>query len=106
VKIAAFVDGLKVAAVDDKTFWEGKPELELWKGALDAGEHVLTVDVAYRGNGHGVFSYFDNYHYNARSSTRFRLDDGARLQMLVDVLDKGGMNTSFDQRLLIAFAQR
>jgi hypothetical protein len=106
MKISAFVDGRKVVAVDDKTFWEGKPQIELWQGELEAGAHVLTVEVAYRGNGHGVFSYFDNYHYDVRSSTQFRLEDGPRLQMMVDLIDKGGMNTSFDKRLLLAFAQR
>jgi len=106
MKISTFVDGHKVAAVDDKTVWEGKPEIELWKGALEAGEHVLTVEVAYRGNGHHVFSYFDKYHYDVRSSTKFRLDEGPRLQMLVDLIDKGGMNTSFEKRLLLVFAQR
>jgi hypothetical protein len=106
MKISAFVDGLKIAEVEDKTLWEGKPEMELWKGAFGAGEHALTVLVAYKGNGHGVFSYYDNYRYEARASTRFRLEEGARLQMMVDILDKGGINTSFDKRLFIAIAQR
>jgi hypothetical protein len=106
MKISAFVDGRKVAVIDDKAVWEGKPEIELWKGTLDAGEHVLTVEVAYHGNGHHVFSYFDKYHYDVRSSTQFRLDEGPRLQMMVDLIDKGGMNTSFEKRLLLTFAQR
>ena len=106
VKIVAFVDAIEVVAIDDKNFWQGKPEIELWKGSLPAGEHQLKVVVDYHGNGHSVFSYFDSYHYAATSSTLFQLQEGARLEMMIDLVDKGGVNTAFDKRLQIAFAPR
>jgi hypothetical protein len=106
VKVAASVDGYEVSALDGKSFGPHRSEVEAWNGTIDAGEHVLNVVVEYHGNGHGVFSYFDGYRYTARSSTHFRLDEGARLQMMVDLIDKGGVNTAFDKRLAIAFAAK
>jgi hypothetical protein len=106
VKVVAFVDAKEIVAIDDKTFWQGKQDIDLWKGSLPVGEHVLNVLVDYHGNGHNVFSYFDTYHYATRSSTQFRLQEGARLEMMVDLVDKGGVNTAFDKRLQISFAQR
>jgi hypothetical protein len=106
VKVAASVDGRAVAELDGKSFSPHKGEVEAWNGAIEAGAHVLNIVVEYHGNGHGVFSYFDGYRYTARSSTLFRLDEGARLHMLVDLVDKGGVNTAFEKRLAIAFAPR
>jgi hypothetical protein len=106
VKMVAFVDSEEIVAIDDKNFWQGKPEIDVWKGRLPVGEHVLKVVVDYHGNGHSVFSYFDTYHYATNSSTQFQLQEGARLEMMIDVVDKGGVNTAFDKRLQIAFAQQ
>jgi len=106
VKVAASVDGRQVSALDGQSFGEHKNEVQAWNGNIEAGEHVLNIVVEYHGNGHRVFSYFDGYRYTARSSTHFRLDEGARLQMMVDLLDTGGVNTPFERRLAIAFATK
>ena len=106
VKVAASVDGHEVSALDGKSFGPHKDEVEAWNGSIDAGEHVLNIVVEYHGNGHGVFSYFDGYRYTARSSTHFHLNEGAQLQMVVDLIDKGGVNTAFEKRLAIAFGEK
>jgi len=103
VKVAVWVDGREVSTLDGKSFHEEKDAVEAWNGTLETGAHILAVVVEYRGNGH-VFSYFNQYRYTARSRTLLRVDEGARLQMLVDLEDKGGVNTPFDKRLAIAFA--
>jgi hypothetical protein len=105
-KVAAFVDGRQVSALDGKDFGQHNPEVQAWNSTITAGEHVLNVVVEYHGNGHSVFSYFDGYRYTARSSTLFRIEDRARLEMTVDLLDRGGVNTPFERRLAIAFAKR
>jgi hypothetical protein len=106
VRMVALIDTKEIVAIDDKTFWQGKQEIDLWKGRLPVGDHVLNVVVDYHGNGHSVFSYFDSYHYATHSSTQFQLQEGARLEMMIDIVDKGGVNTAFDKRLQIAFAPR
>jgi hypothetical protein len=106
VKVAASVDGHEVSALDGKSFGQRNNEVQAWNGTVEAGEHVLNVVVEYHGNGHKVFSYFNGYRYTARSSTHFRVDEGGRLQMVVDLVDTGGVNTAFEKRLAIAFAAR
>jgi hypothetical protein len=105
-KVAAFVDGRQVSALDGKSFGQRNTEVQAWNSTITAGEHVLNVVVEYHGNGHSVFSYFDGYRYTARSSAPFRIEEGRRLEMMVDLLDRGGVNTPFEQRLAIAFAKR
>jgi hypothetical protein len=104
VKVAIWVDGREVSALDGKTIGQHKSGVEAWNSTIETGAHILAVNIEYQGNGHHVFSYFNDYRYTARSRTLFRVNEGERLQMLVDLVDKGGMNTSFDKRLAIAFA--
>jgi hypothetical protein len=104
VKVAISVDGREVSVVDGKSFGQHNNAIEAWSGTIETGAHILAVLVEYEGNGHNVFSYFKGYRYTARSRTLFRVDEGARLHMLVDLVDKGGVNTAFEKRLAIAFA--
>jgi hypothetical protein len=105
VKVTALIDGRTICVAEGKGF-EPDKGLEVFRGNLEAGEHTLNVLAEYRGNGHSVFSYFDRYRYTARSSTQLRAEEGGKLEITVDLVDRGGANTAFEERLVIAFLQR
>jgi hypothetical protein len=105
VRVNSWVDGREVFACQGDRLPPGA-EIELFEGSLPPGDHHLLVIAEYSGNGHHVFSYFDQYHYRARSSTQFRLGEGDRADLTVDLRDRGGANTAFEDRLAIAFRSR
>jgi hypothetical protein len=105
LKVTSSIDGLEVFSSGGAGLQQGQ-ELDLFKGTLPPGEHTLVVVAEYKGDGHRVFSYFDGYRYRARSSTRFQVQNGEKKDMTVDLSDKGGANTAFEDRLAIAFVTR
>lgn len=47
-------------------------EHQTFNRIIAPGEHYLQVEVVYRGNGHGVFSYLNGYKFNVKSSFQFK----------------------------------
>lgn len=69
-------------------------ELPIWDGSMRPGDHTLTVTLVYRGNGSGVFSYFDQYTYTAMAAHRFSVSDGAAARVRVTCREQGNVATT------------
>ena len=60
-------------------------EIELFQGQIVPGNHQLSVNLVYAGNGYGIFSYLKGYRFKIRSATpsQRRRESSPRLRWLV-----------------------
>jgi hypothetical protein len=73
-------------------------EINVFKGPLVPGTHELTVDVVYRGNDSGVFSYINEYKIPAQIKSSFKVDKGQNVTVQVVGYEKGWALTDFKDR--------
>jgi hypothetical protein len=73
-------------------------EISVFKGPLVPGSHELVVDVVYRGNDSGVFSYINEYKIPAQIKTTFKVDKGQNATVQVVGYEKGWALTDFKDR--------
>jgi hypothetical protein len=73
-------------------------ETQVFKGPIIAGTHQLTVDVVYKGNDSGVFSYINEYKIPIESKQSFQVDKGQNLDIQVVGFEKGWALTDFKDR--------
>lgn len=73
-----FLDGAAIWQDSDETGnrLTGERERLLFDGNLVEGSHTLTVNLVYRGNGTGVFSYLDGYTFRLQNSVNFTAEAG------------------------------
>lgn len=102
-KISFFVDGSQVATQNYPTGLEPNADVQVFERRVDLGSHTLRVLVEYQGNSAGVFSYFEGYRYKVSSSHGFTATANTTTQITVVTYEKGGLLTSFDNRLGVAF---
>ena len=102
-KISYFVDGSPVATQNYPSGLEPRADVQVFERRVDSGNHTLAALVEYQGNGGGVFSYFEGYHYKVSSSHEFTATANTTTQITVVGYEKGGPLTSFENRLGVAF---
>jgi len=73
-------------------------EQQVFKGPLIPGTHELTVDVVYKGNDSGIFSYINEYKIPTQMKKTFKIDKGKNLDIQVVGLEKGWALTDFKDR--------
>jgi hypothetical protein len=73
-------------------------ETSVFKGPLTPGNHELTIDIIYRGNDTGVFSYINDYKTPVQSKKSFKVDKGQKLDIQVVGYEKGWALTEFKDR--------
>jgi hypothetical protein len=106
IEVTTSIDGQVVATCEGSGLQESKDSVVVFQGTAAPGEHAVNVRAEYRGNGHLVFSYFERYRYIASSRARFTVADGGRSEITIDLVDRGGMSTSFEDRLAIEFLSK
>jgi hypothetical protein len=89
------LDGQEIYSKSDDT---GKlvdqKEIEVFNGSITPGNHTLSVQMVYQGNGYGVFSYLKGYKFTAKSSRTFTAPEGKQLQLKVVGFEKGNPVTT------------
>lgn len=89
------LDGQEIFSKTDET---GKmadvKEIEVFNGSITPGNHTLSVQMVYQGNGYGVFSYLKGYKFTAKSSRTFTAPEGKQLQLKVVGFEKGNPVTT------------
>jgi hypothetical protein len=89
------LDGQEIFSKSDES---GKladqKEIEIFNGSIAPGNHTLSVQMVYQGNGYGVFSYLKGYKFTAKSSRTFTAADGKQLQLKVVGYEKGNAVTT------------
>jgi hypothetical protein len=102
-KISFFVDGSQVSAQSYPSGLEPNANVQVFVGPVDLGNHTLQALIEYQGNGGGVLSYFEGYRYKVSSSHAFTATAHTTTQITVVTYEKGGLLTSFENRLGVAF---
>ena len=89
------LDGQEIFSKTDESGKLGdQKEIEVFNGSITPGNHTLSVQMVYQGNGYGVFSYLKGYKFTAKSSRTFTAPEGKQLQMKVVGFEKGNPVTT------------
>jgi hypothetical protein len=89
------LDGQEIYAKSDESGkLSDQKEIEVFNGSITPGNHTLSVQMVYQGNGYGVFSYLKGYKFTARSSRTFTAPEGKQLTMKVVGFEKGNPVTT------------
>jgi hypothetical protein len=95
VRYVYALDGQEIYAKSDDTGKLGdQKEIEVFNGSITPGNHTLSVQMIYQGNGYGVFSYLKGYKFTAKSSRTFTAPEGKQLQLKVVGYEKGNPVTT------------
>lgn len=71
---------------------------KIYGGPIRPGQHVLTVQLKWRGHGYGVFSYLRGYKFHVLSSHSFKAAEGSVTQIRVLAYEKGNITTPLKDR--------
>ncbi len=93
------LDGTKVfGQVDNNGSLSDKNVFEVYNGGISPGNHTLSVSLRYQGSGYGLFSYFDGYEFDIKSSCPFEAKEGRVVQVRATPFEAGDATTSKEQR--------
>jgi hypothetical protein len=71
----------------------------VYRGMVPAGTHALSLDLLYRGRGHGVFSYLRGYRFRVRSAHDADVStDAFGVQVTSVGQERGGATTPLEDR--------
>jgi hypothetical protein len=88
------LDGAEIYAKSDDSGKLGdQKEIEIFNGSLVPGNHTLSVQMIYQGNG-AIFTYLKGYKFTAKSSHTFTAGEGKQLQLKVVGFEKGNPVTT------------
>ena len=95
VKYTYALDGAEIySKADESGKLADQKEFEVFNGSITPGNHTLSVQMIYQGNGFGVFSYLKGYKFIAKSSHTFTATEGKQLQLKVVGVEKGNPITT------------
>lgn len=77
-------------------------ELEIFKSAIQPGNHLLSVYMVYRGSS-SVFVYVEGVQVKLKSSTTFKAEEGKVTKIDVVGYDAGGVLAKFEDRPAVKF---
>jgi hypothetical protein len=97
VHVTALLDGKPLYEKEGESLSESK-ELPLFTGALVTGDHTLTLNLTFKGNGYGVFKYLEGYTFNVKSTHAFTVAGTGPVSLGVTAFEKGDKTTPLDQR--------
>ena len=78
-------------------------EIELFQGQIVPGNHQLSVNLVYSGNGFGIFSYLKGYRFKIRSSYTFSAEEGKFTEVKVVGFERGGITTDLRERPTVRY---
>ncbi len=104
IKVVYSLDGVQIMnKVDDTGRLADMPEFDVYNGAIQPGNHTLSVQLVYQGSGFGVFSYLKGYKFKATSSNTFLAADGKATVVTVVGYEKGGLTTNMEDKPAVEF---
>jgi len=84
---------------------ENLQNFPIYEGSLLPGEHLLVVDMIFRGRGYGIFSYLNQYLFKVKARYLFTVNEGDVVTLKVVSYDEGSFLTSLRNRLKVKFTQ-
>jgi hypothetical protein len=107
VRAVYALDGAPILTRSDDNGSLGEQhQFPVYNGQLGAGDHTLTVNLEYQGNGFGIFSYVKGYTFRVRSTSSFSVPDGKAIQIRVVGYEKGGPTTPPEDRPAVRYITR
>jgi hypothetical protein len=104
IKVVYALDGVQIMnKVDDTGRLADMAEFDVYNGAIQPGNHTLSVQLVYQGSGFGVFSYLKGYKFKASSSNTFIAADNKATVVTVLGYEKGGVTTAMEEKPAIEF---
>jgi hypothetical protein len=94
------VDGERVYSytVDDIAAATGANKISEYNGSLAPGNHTLKVQVVFRGNETGIFSYLNDYKITTQGQVSFELEKNTSTKIEIVAYEKGWILTDFKDR--------
>jgi hypothetical protein len=104
IKVVYALDGVQIMnKVDDSGRLAEMREFDVYNGAIQPGNHTLSVQLVYQGNGFGVFSYLKGYKFKASSSHTFLAADNKATVVTVLGYEKSGITTNMEDKPAVEF---
>ena len=104
IKVVYALDGVQIMnKVDDSGRLAEMQEFDVYNGAIQPGNHTLSVQLVYQGNGFGVFSYLKGYKFKASSSHTFLAADNKATVVEVHGYEKPGITTNMEDKPAVEF---
>ena len=104
IKVVYALDGVQIMnKVDDTGRLAEMTEFDVYNGAIQPGNHTISVQLVYQGSGFGVFSYLKGYKFKASSSNTFIAADNRATVVTVVGYEKGGMTTNMEEKPAVEF---
>lgn len=98
------LDGAPVyTKVDQDGDLDKREEFEIFNGRIVPGNHQVSVKLAYRGHGYGVFSYLEGYKFKVQSSYTFNAEAGKVTAVKVVGFERGGITTELKDRPAVRY---
>ncbi|MBX7190899.1 MAG: hypothetical protein K1X94_02520 [Sandaracinaceae bacterium] len=107
VKVQYALDGARIFnKADEEGPLGDQTEFEVYNGSIVPGDHNITVNLEYRGNGYGIFSYLKGYRFRVRSSYTFNAPEGKAVTIRVVGYEKGGPTAPLEERPAVRYMER
>ena len=89
--------------IDQDGSLDRQEQLDILDGTIIPGNHTLQVEMIYRGNGFGIFSYLQSYRFGLGDVHSFRAEEGKRVVIRVIGYERGGATLDLRERPTIRF---
>jgi len=107
VRAVYALDGAPILTRDDDNgSLADQHDFPVYNGQIGAGDHSLTVNLEYQGNGYGIFTYVKGYRFRVRSTQSFSVPEGKGIQIRVVGYEKGGPTTRPEERPSVRYIVR
>ncbi len=107
VKIAYFLDRSPVYNQADESGEMGEmEEVHLYESIIAPGDHTVSVELEYRGRGHGLFSYLQGFRFRVNSSHTFTIAGGKEIAIEGIGFEQGGPLTAIEERPSVRFTEQ
>lgn len=106
VKAQYALDGARIfSKADEEGALGDQQQFEVYNGSIVPGEHNITVNLEYRGNGYGIFSYLKGYRFRVRSSHSFSVPEGRTITIHAVAYEKGGPTAPLEERPAVQYSE-
>jgi hypothetical protein len=89
--------------VDVKGDLDDIEEKEIFSGNIVPGNHNISVQMVFQGQGYGFFSYVKGYKFKVKSSYTFTAEEGKIITVKIVGFERGGITTSLEERPAIRY---
>lgn len=77
-------------------------EIEIFNGSVTPGNHIVAVELLYRGDG-GIFTYVDGYSFRVKSNYTFFANKGRITRLAVVGYERGGITTDLQDKPYVRY---